>query len=258
MKNPMNQVRLFTVSLLLSAGLVTQFSSCGLGTEIGNGFKPGGSDSSGGTAEGKKVANAASDTPTTDASQEAPGSSTATPIVTSNEGGAASSADKAPDGTFMLALLYSSCATPFADVTPAGKTLVFVPRVPGATQQFSAEYLAAGDGRNAMWNLRTIDQLTFAMVEPDAASGAHHAKILDIKAAPIADRYTCKSVKEADVDKDADGLVAGDHQVTVEFANASSNDAAGVVTWTLDHDKVQLLRIDVTPPGADKISLEAQ
>ena len=241
---------------LIATSLMIITSSCGLGTEIGNGLRPGSSTAGTGTDEPA-------------AKQEPYTASNSVPSDDAASGSSSSHASTSGDVANILSqlvdlkILYTSCASPFADAfQPAsGVTLKFSSNVSGVetVDAFSAEYSSASGSETAHWTIVNADAATVAIVSEDSAEKAHHALVLDPNSSPMSDAYLCASVTDVDLPADAKNNLANAHQTTAIMTDQSKAPAATVV-WTVSPDRTTLLHIDITSatPGAAVISLDAK
>lgn len=180
-----------TLSGALALLLILSHAGCGLGTEVGNGAKPGGEDES--SKKAGTAANESEDADTSngndgdDPSDMGPGKVDGAP--TSENQDSTSSPLPSGDFDFDVNILLNACASPFEPeyggsialgaVTKAGKM---------------SKILGSYDTDNGHWVLKNALGTTLARVSDDGAVSDHKVTVTDTQDAPIASGYTCGEV----------------------------------------------------------------
>lgn len=179
------------IALALVACGLLQLSSCGLGTEIGNGLKP---DDSNDTQDKKKVGASSSQDPAASKADTAPpqvaqnheGGKTASGVeseatISSDTVGAATFPDAAVSMPPLdLKLLFTSCGTPFATIPRTSLTLEEVREGADPVTRLDAAWV------DDHWLLKGADDATLATIDLTPS-----VKVLDGDGNPLLDAYRC-------------------------------------------------------------------
>jgi hypothetical protein len=155
-------------------GAAMQLPACGMGTEIGNGFK---SDGDGATAD-KTTKEGAASNPS--AAPTVGADTAATPVD--------SAGVNAP--VFDPRVLYTSCATPLAFMTPGTYALAEMSEGKEPVVRVAAEWIDAAD-QAAYWLVQDADGKALAEVEPPQSPEDASAAVFDPEHEPLADAYGC-------------------------------------------------------------------
>lgn len=177
-----------SVSVLLSLLLSLQTSGCGLGTEVGNGAKPGNDESS------KKNGSSENQPVVADAGNESDGGDDTDlgksgDMGTGESEGSGSPALATAGYEFDINILLNNCASPFESQFD-GKILLGSLTKSGKMSKIIGDY----DEADSSWVLKdALGQITAKISDRDA-SDDHKVQVVDSKGLAIDSGYTCGDV----------------------------------------------------------------
>lgn len=186
------------LALVLVAGL----GGCGLGTEIGNGFKSGGGSDDSSSGANKKTSQAGTAAPETQGDQGAPempsdaktanGKSDADTVVVGSGSSVDPAAAAAPP-PLDLRMLYTSCASPFANIPHQSVVLSEVAAGKAPVLRLKADWLDATARAAAHWVLKDDKDAVLAQIElsPPTPPSALAVMVFDLDHKPLGDTYHC-------------------------------------------------------------------
>jgi hypothetical protein len=229
----MRSNRAFILLLMLAA------VGCGLGTEVGNGFKPRG----GGAGSGSKAPESSTGTNNQNSTPGGTTSSASVPGSTAGDTAAQAGGGTAPAAAalpFDVNLLFTGCASPFGEtltvpwrlVTPDGLTTLDL----------------ASDGKGTY----TVTENGRALQSYAVDATAQHAIKTASGAAALPNSYTCGQVSSQ---PDAPGTIYG---VKLFDADGKSTEVSWEITPAADGGLPTLWEIDVTLAGGAPIILKGQ
>lgn len=239
--------------------LLVGIGGCGLGTEIGNGFKSdGGSDDTSSTA--KKQAKSGAGTPDAASAPEAPADAKAgnsqsesDPMVVGGSPSAAPDAAAVPL-PFDLRMLYTSCATPFATIPHKSLVLNAVTEGAAPVPRLKADWVEKTDQAAEHWVLKDVQDVVLAQIEPNQpvrpnlSESDIGAMIFDADHKPLGDTFRCG----APIARGHSDSLSIYQKSTDSFDVPILKDDVVVTTlsWTLDDGKLQHVKaagVTLTP-----------
>lgn len=212
-------------STLLALILLVPFSSCGVGTEIGNGFKPDKGDSTGNKTTAADSASPSAGTPTDQA--------TGGEYIPNVNAGAMKVLD--------LKMLYTSCASPFANIPHDPLTLYEVVDGLEPLLRLKATWVAATNNDAAHWLLHDPKDAVLARIERDTAHPptTWDVTIVDADHNPMVDAYECGDVTESIKPQASPATIP---TKTVEVPLLKDDKLISTLSWTLEDGKLTVIK----------------
>ncbi len=207
-------------------------SSCGLGTEVGNGAKEDGGN--------KKK------------STQANNQSGAEPTDAENENEEKDSLDGALDYGIDMSILLNSCASPFETVYKSPFVLSGLLKN-GKTEKITGKY----DSTFESMTISDSKDKVLAKIKDDATNGDHKVLVSKNDGTGLLSAYLCSSIKEAD----DSGIVTYSVILTPKDVdgNADASKAVSTLVWVVDKTETvpELNSITVSSVEVELLKLES-
>jgi hypothetical protein len=180
------------LSGVLALFLSLAHTGCGLGTEVGNGAKPGGEEES-----SKKAGSTANDSEDADTKNGSDGGNEENQVEPGNVGGVPTSEEQDSNSSplpsagfdFDVNILLNDCASPFESAFD-GKIALGAVTKAGKMSKILGSY----DADAGRWVLKDAVGTTLAQVADDGSDADHKVLVTDEQDAPVDSGYTCGEV----------------------------------------------------------------